>query len=125
MENCRATPVDVTYESGPILSDDMQAFFDVETLEVWAASIDGERFADHSRKGKLQADIHEATRRKNATVDKKQFVDDFATGAFMNKGFAHRNGIDDGRHELSIRDFKASLDKANDSQHGKKSPTRS
>jgi hypothetical protein len=123
MEECRVSAVDVTYPSGPILSDDMQAFFDVDSLEVWATSIDSASFEAHSRKGKLQADIHEATRRKNATVDKKQFVDDFATGAFMNKAFAHRNDIDDGRHELSIREFKESLDKANESQHGTKTPT--
>lgn len=113
LETCRACQFDVAYEQGPILSDDMQAYFDVDVLEVWATNESNESFLQAQRGGAMQASIREATRNKVAKVaDRSQFADDFATGTYMNKQFAHRDCIGDRMD--SIRDFKTHFDKLED-----------
>lgn len=99
LEGCRAVAVDSTFESGPILSDDLNSHFDVDILEVFAVGVSDDEYKKFRESGKLQVAVHEATRRQAAIVDRNQFVDDFVAGAFLNKGFEHRAHCD-GRLEF-------------------------
>lgn len=122
-EKCRACSVDTSYASGPLIGDELAAYFDVDVIEVWATNETNETFASNTKKGSLQVAIREAARKQVASVDKGQFVDDFASGAYMNSVFRHRDSVS-GRHELSgtsdsVRDFREHFDQPNESQHGK------
>ena len=99
LERCLASAVDTTFENGPLLSDDMESYFDVDILEVFAVNVSDDAYRDFQKSGDLQVAIHEATRKKAATVDRTQFIDDFVAGAFLNKGFEHREHTC-GRHEF-------------------------
>jgi len=110
LEKCRACEFDVAYTPGPLLADDMEAYFDVDVLEVWATNETEQAFQRSLKGGALQASIREATRHQVAKVDKMQFVDDFANGAYINKGFNHREHIGD-RHDYTVGDFKEHFDK--------------
>ena len=121
LEKCRACDIDVTYAPGPLLSDDMEAYFDVDVLEVWAASETQEVFERGVKSGCLQKDIREARRSKIAQVDRKQFVDDFANGTFFNKTFEHRAHIAD-RTSYTVRDIKEYYSRQDSDQHNKYQP---
>ena len=114
-EECHASSIDKTYAAGPILSDELEAYFDVDILEVWATSQSKQDFETNAEKGQLQAAIHEAARSNAAKVDVRQFVDDLASGTLTNKTFAHRRNT----IRCSVRDFKAYFDRPNESQHEK------
>jgi hypothetical protein len=113
-QDCRACSIGMTFASGPILSNDMQSYFDVDVLEIWATGQSLEVFRTNAKKGKLQVAVHEAARKNIAKVDAKEFVDDLASGAYMNKAFPHRE------HTLrcTVRDLKDYFDRPNESQHG-------
>jgi hypothetical protein len=102
LERCQASTVDTTFENGPLLGDDMESYFDVDILEVFAVNVSDDAYRDFQKRGDLQVAIHEATRKQAATVDRTQFLDDFVAGAFLNKGFEHREHTS-GRHEFSTR----------------------
>jgi hypothetical protein len=105
LEKCRACDTDVTYAPGPLLSNDMEAYFDVDVLEVWATNETQDSFERGVKSGSLQTECREATRQAVAKVDPKEFLDDFTNGTFINKAFGHRDVITD-RHSYSIRDVK-------------------
>ena len=110
LEKCRACEIDVAYANGPLLSDDMEAYFDVDVLEVWATNETQESFERGVKSGSLKMAIREATRRNVAKVDRMQFVDDFANGNFLNKAFDHREHVGD-RHSFTVKDFREEFDK--------------
>jgi hypothetical protein len=116
LERCRACDIDVTYAPGPLLSNDMQAYFDVDVLEVWATNETQESFERGVMSGSLQRGVIEATRQNIAKVDPKEFVDDFANGTFLNKAFGHRDVIAN-RHSYSMRDIKEHFSRQDSDQH--------
>ena len=99
LERCRASAVDSTFENGPLLSDELESHFDVDILEVFAVNVSDHAYEDFRKSGELQVAVHEATRKQAAQVDKSQFLDDFVAGAFLNKGFEHREHTN-GRHDF-------------------------
>lgn len=92
--------MDATFENGPLLSDELQSHFDVDLLEAFAVNASESAYRNHRKSGDLQVAVHEATRKHAAKVDRGQFVDDFVAGAFLNKGFKHRE------HTSGRLDFK-------------------
>ena len=110
LEHCRACEFDIAYTPGPLLSNDMDAYFDVDVLEVWATHKSEEAFQQGLKGGAMQASIREATRHKVAKVDKTQFVDDLASGAYLNKAFTHREHVGD-RHSFTVQDFREEFDR--------------
>ena len=91
LEQCKAGVMDSTFGEGPLLADcrDDEQFFDVDSLEVWAIrSFD---FAECLQAGQLHASIRESTRRHMAQVDRLQFVEDFASGVYLNRSYQHRD----------------------------------
>jgi hypothetical protein len=121
LEKCRACDIDVTYAPGPLLSNDMEAYFDVDVLEVWATNETQEVFERGVKSGCLQRDIREARRNKIAQVDRKQFVDDFANQTFFNKTFDHRAHIAD-RTSYTVRDIKEYFSRQDSDQHKTQQP---
>jgi len=90
LENCVACCIDTVFESGPLLKDESNSFFDVDMLEVWAVNTTAENYQRSLESGQLQLEIKEETRKQMSRVDKKQFVEDFASGAFLNDLYNHR-----------------------------------
>ncbi|GAX20903.1 hypothetical protein FisN_1Lh443 [Fistulifera solaris] len=105
LEGCYAGTMDTTFESGSLLKKerDVDAIFDVDALEVWA--IRSETFCDDLAAGKLIASTRESTRLHIAQVDKRQFVDDFATGMVISELYCHRDQSW-GRAEFTVDDAK-------------------
>jgi len=91
LERCKACSIGAVFDSGPLLTNEEDHFFDVDILEVWSVRTDDESFQQAVRKGKVQADVKESRRKSSGTVDRKQFVDDFTSGSFMSNVFAHRD----------------------------------
>ena len=91
LERCKACSIGAVFDSGPLLANEEDHFFDVDILEVWSVRTDDESFQQAVQKGKVQADVKESRRKSSGTVDRKQFVDDFTSGAFMTNLFAHRD----------------------------------
>jgi hypothetical protein len=101
-EQCKAGSMDGTYASGPMLSN-WEVFFNIDVIEVWAITGSEDEFMNALQAGKAQADIREGNRIKAATVDRKQFLDDFQSGAYINSIFAHRRESR-GRHSFCADD---------------------
>ena len=99
-EQCRVSPVDVTYQSGPLMFDELQGTFDVDVVEVFAVNANTLDYEANVRTGALQVAVLEASRQNAAKVDRGQFLDDFAAGAYLNRGFDHSEHIS-GRHEFN------------------------
>ena len=91
--------MDATFENGPLLSDELDSHFDVDILEAFAVNASESAYKNYRKSGDLQVAVHEATRKQAAKVDRGQFLDDFVAGAFLNKGFEHREHIS-GRSEF-------------------------
>jgi hypothetical protein len=91
LEGCHAGCMDTAFESGSLLKKErgVDAVFDVDALEVWA--IRSETFCDDLAAGKLIASARESTRLHIAQVDKRQFVEDFATGMVISEVYRHRD----------------------------------
>lgn len=90
LERCLACRYDVTFESGNLLASDDNSFFDIEHLQVFAVESSEQIFLKNLESGKRQAALREMTRQRLAQVDRRQFVEDFASGAFMNHLYDHR-----------------------------------
>lgn len=116
LQDCRACEFDVAYAPGPLLSDPMEAYFDVQVLEVWATHVNPTSFQEAKKGGSLARGIREATREKVARVDKSQFVNDFSSGAYMNKAFQHREMVGD-RHSFTVKEFREEMLQSKDLQH--------
>ena len=97
-EQCKAGTMDGVYASGPLLSDG-ELFFDVDLVEVYAISCTAQEFDEGIKRGQANAAVREGTRLKAAQVDRKQFLEDFQTGQYMNQLFVHRDQIR-GRHSF-------------------------
>ncbi|KAL3903637.1 MAG: hypothetical protein SGILL_010372 [Bacillariaceae sp.] len=97
-EGCKAGTMDGVYESGPLLSDG-ELFFDIDLVEVYAVNCTADEFDAGIQRGHANAAVREGTRLKAAQVDRKQFLEDFQTGQYMNQLFAHRGQIR-GRHSF-------------------------
>ncbi|KAG7360705.1 TLD domain containing protein [Nitzschia inconspicua] len=97
-ERCKAGSIDAVYASGPLLSDG-EIFFDIDVVELYAVNCTADEFEAGLSKGIANAAIREGTRLKAALVDRKQFLEDFQTGQFMNQAFVHRDQIR-GRHSF-------------------------
>ena len=115
LQDCRACEFDIAYTPGPLLSDPMEAYFQVQVLEVWATSVNEQSFEEAKKSGKLNASVREATREKVARVEKSQFVDDFSSGAYINKAFQHRETVGD-RHSFTVKDFREEMLQSKDFQ---------
>lgn len=75
LEGCKACSVGSTFESGPLLSNPSDIFFDVQALEVWSVRGD---FAAGREAGKKQVQVMESNRQRMARVDGTEFVDHLA-----------------------------------------------
>lgn len=107
LEKCEASSAGLTFESGPLLSDD-ENFFDIDTLEVWAMRTpDIEMFKLRLAEGQRRLSIGQAVKARCAQVDRSQFVDDFTSGAVMNHLFDHRQDTR-GRADLVKGDSRRS-----------------
>ena len=101
-EQCKAGSMDGVYTSGPLLSKG-EVFFKIDLLEVWAISSSDVEYRNAVEAGQEQAEIKEAGRIQAATVDRKQFLEDFQSGQYMNSVFAHREQAR-GRHSFCADD---------------------
>jgi hypothetical protein len=109
MEHCKAGIMDRVYQSGPILSsssstnhnsnDDINVYFDIDVLEVWAIPATKAQHEQGVMAGQLQALIRETHRIQAAQVDRKQFLEDFQSGQYINSLFTHRQAMR-GRHSF-------------------------
>lgn len=103
LEGCEAGTIDSVYASGPLLSNG-EVSFDVDVVEVFAVQCtEPDQFDRAVRDGKAAAAIREGTRIKAAKVDRKQFLEDFQSGHYMNHLFAHRDQTR-GRHSFVAHD---------------------
>jgi hypothetical protein len=91
LERCKACSLDFFFESGPLLTDDQDHFFDVDILEVWSVGNGDARYEEAKKAGKLSADVKETHRQNCGRVDRAQFLDDFQTGVIPNTLYAHRD----------------------------------
>ena len=104
-EQCKACIWDSVFDSGPLLSNDDESYFDVFNLEVWAVTkcqypynhngIDDSSCNDIYEQGKRLGEdrmsMMEHVRQRYAKVDRTQFVDDLIHGTVLpNKLFQHR-----------------------------------
>jgi len=101
-EHCKAGSMDSVYASGPLLSDG-DLFFDIDVVEVFAVNCTPQEFEKGIREGQLNAAVREGTRVKAAKVDRKQFLEDFQSGQYINKAFAHRGQVR-GRHSFTAHE---------------------
>lgn len=90
LERCVAGSFDLVFEQGPLLADPEEMMFDVDLLQVWAVKTDEEGFRRYLKNGKLHAAVRETTRQHIAKVDKRQFLEDFQSGAYLNNMYTHR-----------------------------------
>jgi hypothetical protein len=102
LEQCKAGANDSAYTCGPLLSDG-DVFFDMDILEVWTVSSSEEKFVQNVQKGHAQEQIREGRRIQAAQVDRKQFLDDFQTGAYGSSLFKHREESR-GKHSFCAHD---------------------
>jgi hypothetical protein len=103
LENCKATSIDITFSSGPLLQTDEESFFDVDAIEVWAVNASEIEWAQKLSSEKSLLARKEEARHRAAQVDRSQFVSDFQSGAFINKLFSHRHEAR-GRHDFVAAD---------------------
>jgi len=90
LERCLACRYDVTFESGNLLASDDNSFFDIEHLQIFAVESSEQIFLKNLESGQRQTALREMMRQRLAQVDRRQFVEDFATGAFINHLYDHR-----------------------------------
>jgi len=108
-EQCIANCTDTTYTSGSLLDPNdsdggiLSPFFDVDVLEVWAVNVTEKEYLTHKSAGQQRSNIRETARQRFAKVDRKQFVDDFRSGAVLNRLFRHRSEAR-GRHDFVALD---------------------
>jgi hypothetical protein len=72
------------------LGSDDDSFFDIDLLEVWAVRVDNNSFRRGVQAGELCASVKEAARQRLAKVNREDFLDDFASGSYLNSLFQHR-----------------------------------
>lgn len=90
LEQCQASFNDLSFVQGPLLSDPDNYFFDVDLLEVWTVESSEDDLKNGVEAGKLQAAVREGARQRLAHVDRKEFLQDFTSGAVMTTLFDHR-----------------------------------
>jgi hypothetical protein len=88
-----AGSVDSSYESGPLLGDNLEwTFFGVDCIELWAVSVSHEQYQLHQRNGIQATAVREGTRQRVATVDRHQLADDIAIMS-SSELFRHRSDL--------------------------------
>lgn len=101
-ENCKAGSMDGVYANGPLLSNG-ELFFDVEVIEAFAVNCSHYDYEKAVKEGKARAAVREGTRIKAAQVDRRQFLEDFKSGDYMNHLYQHRDQVR-GRHSFVAHD---------------------
>ena len=121
-EQCKACIWDSVFDTGPLLSNDDESYFDIFNLEVWAATKwqfqsggadcgknDADMYEQGKRIGADRTSTMEHARERYAKVDRTQFLDDFMNDAVLpNKLFQHRV------QTRGRADFVVASDNAND-----------
>ena len=102
LEQCKAGAIDSVYTSGPLLSNG-DVYFDIDALEAWAVSPSEEHHVKSLQLGQVHATRREEARIKAAQVDRKQFLEDFQSGQFVNSLYQHREQAR-GRHSFCADD---------------------
>ena len=92
LEGCRALPYDDAFAAGPLLppffGDNPTHSFDVDVMEAWGVG-GSERIQRALAARKRDRSFKEASRKRNAEVDKTQFLDHFRSDMVHSKAFAH------------------------------------
>ena len=92
LEGCRALPYDDTFAAGPLLppffGDSPTHSFDVDVMEAWGVG-GSQRIQRALAARKRDRSFKEASRKRNAEVDKAQFLDHFRSDMVHSKAFAH------------------------------------
>ena len=92
LEGCRALPYDDTYAARPLLppffGDNPTHNFDIDAMEAWGVG-GSERIQRAMAAWRRDRSFKEASRKRNAEVDRKQFVDHFRSDMVHSKAFAH------------------------------------
>mmetsp|Transcript_31185 Transcript_31185/g.67513 ORF Transcript_31185/g.67513 Transcript_31185/m.67513 type:complete len:559 (-) Transcript_31185:321-1997(-) len=97
LENCTALPHDGTFQPGPLLppffgegciSSPVPHTFDVDVMEAWGVG-GSERIRSALKARDTQRMYKEAHRKKNAEVDRAQFLDHFRSDMVNCKVFTH------------------------------------
>jgi hypothetical protein len=95
-DHCQAASADMTFEKGRLLADGSGGsngkHFEIDSLEVWGVggteTVTEALGARAKQRGVRQAAINRARK-----VDKAAFLDDFQSGLFDSKAFAHRSQV--------------------------------
>jgi len=100
LDSCRASPEDLTFANGPLLSglkdfsSSASSYFEVESIEAWGVGtsqlVEAALFARDGQRQDAEKRIRQAM--KGA---KGQFLEDFQSGLTGNKLFQHREQIQD------------------------------
>ena len=106
-EGCVAASGDMTFKAGyllppPLPDTPVTKYFDIESIEVWGVGGDDvveEALGSRDR----QREIAFANIQKARKVDKAQFLDDFNSGLFSSKAFAHKQQVA-GRVDVCVSD---------------------
>ena len=92
LEGCRALPYDDAFAAGPLLPpffrDNPTHSFDVDVMEAWGVG-GSERIERALAARKRDRSFKEASRKRNAEVDKAQFLDHFRSDMVHSNAFAH------------------------------------
>lgn len=91
LERCMACSVGAVFQSGPLLTNDQDHFFDVDIIEIWSVRADDDQFQKGRQVGHVHAEVIERHRQNAAIVDRTQFLEDFESGVFGNNLFSHRD----------------------------------
>jgi len=106
-EGCVAASGDMTFKAGTLLPPPLPdtpatKFFDIESVEVWGVGGD-DIVAEALGSRDQQRQIAFANIQKARKVDKAQFLDDFNSGLFDSKAFAHKQQVN-GRVDVCVPD---------------------
>ena len=92
LEGCQALPYDDSFAAGPLLppffGDSPTRSFDVDVMEVWGVG-GSDRIQRALAARNRDRSFKEASRRRNAEVDRTQFVDHFQSDMVDCKVFSH------------------------------------
>jgi len=115
MEDCQASPRDLTFDNGSLLPQPSsngdssfggpppsshRHYFEIQSMEVWG--VGGKDIVQAALDGRRKArELRDEGIRRARKVDKAQFLDDFRSGAIDSKAFAYKQQID-GRADADV-----------------------
>ena len=98
LTNCTAIPCDGTFGAGSLLPSNFNSpnpyLFDIDCMEVWGVGGE-ERIKAALQARDKERSVKEASRKKNAKVDRMQFLDHFQSDIVHSKAFAHSEFVDE------------------------------